>query len=753
MLKFSIDSKAGRWLVMPTPGIEYDAHGRPMRVRRTNKDKDRDKDKDNRSLISSTSSRRHRDSSASSSRTLVPSDTSTQPSEYTLPNANLDQSPDVKDNRSVISSSSSRKYRDPSVSSSRTPVPPDCSTHTSDSSQQNVNVDQLPELPESGPDSPSSATSPMNRTVSNMSTSASLVSPTMQHLLPASVQAYLAPYCESAVDLTEPVSSQPTPKPEKSKEPVDVKPVDVKPADVKPADVKPIDVKPVDAKTNPSKISSLGPSSDTPTLVGKSSSESVKNALTVTSTQPIPSGRDPQQKKPASLKAEDSRQDSLVKVPASAPLPYGVGPSGEQFYYSPQFAYPPAHQAIGPAPVQHAPTSQALSHYSEYGPPSGHHPPPMIPPEAPQPPNSTYPGQWDRGSTTIEGRPDDSTMALFHRISCAIPDLHALMSLHHETCGILEASQLHIRDQEARTAAQARQLENRIMQMEKDLDSMGKKHSTEVTRLKQDTRNLEKRCKELQHKLTAGGKHNEALQAANETLRAEQKETGRKYHEYEAALNEAFQRDKDRLIVEQRTNQRAMQDELQAHTRIAEANLSKRLAEQRRAHEEETQTLENRWSRQRRELEDRQAKLRRDLEDTLEAKQKVVDEERRTYLQAREGWDKERETLTRKWEEERSLLQRASEEQRKALMTQYQREKDSLIKQSSQSRNSSEAEDYVLGLQREIERLKAGWSADSFKFQKATADFKTTARTLNEQNSKLQKLMEVFGHGRPPGNM
>ena len=733
MLKFSIDSKAGRWSVMPTAGIEYDAHGRPMRVRRTNKDKDRDRDKDNRSLISSTSSRRRRDSSSSSSRTPVPLESFTQPSDYALPNANLDQLPDVKDNRSVISSSSSRKHRDPSASSSRTPVPLDCSTQTSDFSQQNVNLDQLPELPESGPDSPSSATSPMNRTISNMSTSAALVSPTVQHLLPASVQPYLAPYCESVVDLSDSVSSQSTPRAEKAKEPADAKTIDAKP--------------------NFTKASDIVPSSDTPTMVRRLSSESVQTALSVDSPQLAISSRDQQQKKPASLKSDDSKQDSRVKAPASAPLPYVVGPSGEQYYYSQQFAYHPSIQAIGPPPAQHASTSQALSRYSEYRPPISHHQPHMTPPEAPQPPIPTYQGRWDKGPTSIDGRPDDSTIALFHRISCAIPDLHALMSLHQETCGILEASQLHIRDQEARNATEARQLEIRIVQMEKELDSMSKKHSTEVTRLKLETRNVEKRCKELQQKLSAGGKHNEALQAANETLRAEQKEAGRKHREYEAALNEAFQRDKDRMIVEQRASQRAMQDELQAQTRIAEANLSKRLAEERRAHEEEMQTLETRWTRQKRELEDRQANLRRDLENTLETKQKVVDEERRTYLQAREGWDKERETLTRKWEEERSLLQRASEEQRRILTVQYQREKDSILKQSSQSRNNTEAEDYILGLQREIERLKAGWGADSFKFQKATADFKTTARTLNEQNSKLQKMMEAFGHGGYPGNV
>ena len=728
MLKLSVDSKAGRWSIMPTASIEYDAHGRPMRVRRTNKDKD--KDKDNRSIISSTSSRRHRDSSASSSRTPVPIDFSAQSSEHAPQNANLDQLPDVKENRSVISSSSSRKYRDPSTSSSRTPVVPESSTQTSDPSQQNVNLDQLPELPESGPDSPSSVTSPMNRTVSNLSTSAAIASPTVQHLLPASVQPYLAPYCESVVDLSDSVSSQPTPRAETTKESPDPKPAD--------------------PKSTPPKPSSLISSSDTKVLVSKSSNESVKTALPLSHSQPASSVREPQQKKPGPLKSEDSKQDSRVKPPASAPLPYGIAPSGEQFYHSPQLTYLPAQQAIGPPPDHHAPTSQAVSHYSEYGPPTNYHPPPVVPPEAPQPPIPTYQGHWDRGSVSIGGRPEDGTMALLHRISCAIPDLHTLMSLHHETSGMLEASQLHIRDQEARHAAEARQYEIRILQMERDLDSMSKDHSSEITRSRQDTRNLEKRCKELQHRLTAGGKQNEALQAANETLVAEQKETGRKYQDYETALNEAFKRDKDRMVAEQRTNQRAMQDELQAHTRIADANLSKRLAEERRAHEEETQVLEGRWTRQRRELEDRQAKLRRDLEDTLEAKQKVVDEERRAYLQAREGWDKERETLTRKWEEERSLLQKGSEEQRKTMAMQHQREKESILKQGSQSRNSSEAEECILGLQREIERLKTGWGADSFKFQKATAEFMNTAKTLNEQNSKLQKLTEIFGPGRHP---
>ena len=54
------------------------------------------------------------------------------------------------------------------------------------------------------------------------------------HLLPASVQPYLAPYCESVVDLSDPATSQSTPRAIKSREPAES-------ADAKPAISKPVE--------------------------------------------------------------------------------------------------------------------------------------------------------------------------------------------------------------------------------------------------------------------------------------------------------------------------------------------------------------------------------------------------------------------------------------------------------------------------------------------------------------------------------
>lgn len=667
-----------------------------------------------------------------------------------------------KDNRSTVSSSSSRKHRDSSASSGRTPVALDTPTQASDPTPQNVNLDQLPDLPESGPDSPSSATSPMNRTISSLSAPTAIASASPHHL-PATVHAYY----ESVDDLSTTVSSRSTLKEaEKAKEPEKVKEIE-KAKELEKAKEIEKAKEPVEIKTVFSKPLTQDLSSDTPRPTQKPLPEPSLAAPTVSSSQATTLIQT--QRPKSSQPSETGRGSQVSGVSSPAPMPallYGSGPYGEHFYYPPQYAYHSETQTTGSPPSQQGPPSQALTRYLDYGAPqSGDHrplqqlrhphaqadhhgqtyPPQILPAETPPPGTSMYGGSWDRGPASGFQRLDENTSALFQRIQRVIPDLHALMSLHHDTCGILEASQMHIRDTEAKRAAESRQLEIRIAQMGNDLESVLNKHSAESSRLKAEINSLDKRCKELRDKIAAGAKHNEALQASNESLRAEQKQMEKRHQEENSALANSFQAEKEKMVAEHRTNQRAVHDDLQLQTRIAEAKLSRQKAELHRASEEEKQDLQSNWTRQRRELEDRQASLRRDLENTLEAKQKVVDEERRTYLQAREGWDREREALTRRWEEERSILQRAWEEQRKALTIKYQREKDDILRQSSQARTSSEAEAYVLRLQREIESLKAGWDFDKFKFQRTTADFKATAKALNEQNSKLQKMMETFG--------
>ena len=336
-------------------------------------------------------------------------------------------------------------------------------------------------------------------------------------------------------------------------------------------------------------------------------------------------------------------------------------------------------------------------------------------------------------------------MAVFHRVHYAMPDLHALLDSYQNMYNAMESREIQIRDLEAQRAAANQQYEMHFARMEKEAQALLKRHADECSRLKHQISNNDKKCKALHEKLVNEERTSDALQAANEDLRLDKKQTVKKHEEEKTLITQRFSHDKDRIIAEHRAKQRTLHDELQAQIRKAEATLAQREAYLSRAHEEEKQKLDTVWMKQRREIEDRYAKAKADLENKLEAKQKVVDEERRMYLQAREGWDREREAMGRRWDEERGILHKASEEQQKALVTRHEREKDDIVRQVSQKQHRAEKEEDISRLQREIESVQTAWEADRFKFQRTTAEFRSTARTLNEQNIKLQRLTESFG--------
>ena len=643
--------------IMPG-GIDYDKHGRLVRVKARSKEKD----SDNRSIISS-SSKKHRDSSTSSGRTALVGEIVPQPA-----------------------------------------LEPTSST---------TSLDQLPKLPESDPNSPSSSSSPILRTISNVSSATPVTSPTLAKT-PIHLQAYLESDDDSPSTFSD---SQTTPRPEKTKEQCEM--VDDGPK----------------ALIQP-------PISDTPAPKRRTSSDSAKNTLSRSSSRTGPPPSSKQDQPPKQSHHRDSKHPEMLgpgsnsSTPAPAPvqpppqLPYPGAPLGPQALHPAQYAYLQAPQAPVPSSSPPILPPQGLFYYPDYGPP----PPPGQPPP-----------QFLQAQPTYESRPqDDGPMALLHRIHYALPDIYTLMDSYRDLCGIVESREVQARTLEAQRAAELRQHEAQIAQMEKDAESLLSKHSSETSRLRHEIHSMEKRCKDLQNRLEKETKTNQELQAVKDELRAEQKQTEKMHSEDKAALNQAHANEIERLVAEHRINQRAMHDQLQAQIKKAEATLSYRLADKNRAHEEEKQHLEGKWSKHRRELEDRHARAHPELEDTLESKQKVVDEERRSYLQAREGWEKEREAMRRRFEEERAILQRASEEQHKALLTRFQREKDEILRQSSQTHSRTEQEESIINLQKEVEALRTGWVADKFRFQKATADFKTTARTLNEQNSKLQKLAETL---------
>ena len=559
----------------------------------------------------------------------------------------------------------------------------------------------------------------MVRTMSNVSTMTSMTSPVIPRT-PASLQ----PYLDSESDFPDVGDSEATPRAEKSEGQCEVKteaPKAIRPK-VEPHKILPprsdpgLNALAEERPSEPTKITSVSSTSRTALPQPSSQEAQYKDLHQPAPKHPIPS----------SLAFGPEQSNSAPAYPYSNIQP------GLPNFNSPHLAYLPLPPQADPSATQQALVPQGMLYYPEFVPPP--------PPPAPEAPHQLQypPGSHNRLRA-------ESPMELLNRVHYAMPDLHALLDSYHNMYGALASREAHIQTIEAQRTAEKQEQERRLTKLEKELDSLLKKHSAESSRLRLDISNVDKKCKDLQDKLTAEERANDTLEAINETLRADKKQAAKKHEDDKATMTQKHSLDRDRLTAEHSARQRASNEELQAQIRRAEASLSHKEAHLGRTHEEEKHKMEIVWTKQKREIDDRHARLQIDLERKLEAKQKVVDEERQTYLQAREGWDREREMLTRRWDEERGLLRKASEEQHKALITKHEREKNEILKQISQMQHRTDKEDSLLKLQREIETLRSGWEADKFKFQRTTAEFKSTARTLNEQNGKLQRLTEAFG--------
>ena len=534
--------------------------------------------------------------------------------------------------------------------------------------------------------------------------------------------AHLQRFLESEGDLPDTEDSQVTPKAEKTKE---------------QCEVAPESSKVIHSRGEPIRTPTTSSETEATVSTMKVSCEPAKTAA-AQSPPRVESLPPPAQEiqyreihQPAPKHPIPSSLQFAPDLPHSTPTyVYGNIAPQPQAFQSPHSTYLPIPPPSDPTISQPAIGPQGMMYYADYGPPP---PVPEIPYQLQYPP-----GTNDRHRT-------ENPMALLDRVHHVMPDLHALLESYHHMCGALESREIQIRNMEAQQAAEKQQQEHRFAKLEKEIESLLRKNSTENSQLRKEIGNVDKKYKDLQNKLTAEAKSNDRLEALNERLREESHSALKKHEKEKSALAQKYSAEQDMMAADHRAKQRASSDELQAQTRKAEATLSHREAHLSRSHEEEKHRLEMTWAKQKREIEDRHAKVKTDLEDKLEAKQKIVDEERRTYLQAREGWERERELLMRKWEDEREATRKASEEYCRALTTKHEREKHDIRRQASQTQQQSDKEESILRLQKELESVRSGWETDKFKFQQTTADFRSTARMLNEQHNKLQKLTETFG--------
>lgn len=325
-----------------------------------------------------------------------------------------------------------------------------------------------------------------------------------------------------------------------------------------------------------------------------------------------------------------------------------------------------------------------------------------------------------------------------------------------------------IRETEAQKVAALKQKEIYIERLGKELETVSNKHSAESSKLRLEIGNMEEKHRELQESLAAEKKAKHELEKTTQALRREKEDSERRLVEEKSIMALDIKHWRENESKDSAAKQHTLEMELQRQKQESEAKLQARVAELNQRYASEKEELQAGWSRQQRELEDSHTRQRRDFDLTLETRQKTIEEghrkqledkdvwnkerdawkkERDAWNRERDAWNKERKALTHSWSEERALLGKDSGEQRTILGAQHQNEKDEMLRkwQASQSRANKLAEENTLKLQKEIEKVRAGWDADKARFSKAIGELNRATLKLNDENGKLQKLAEAFG--------
>lgn len=292
-----------------------------------------------------------------------------------------------------------------------------------------------------------------------------------------------------------------------------------------------------------------------------------------------------------------------------------------------------------------------------------------------------------------------------------------------------------------------RQKEAYIDKLGKELETVSHRHSAESSKLRLEIGNLEEKHKELHDNLNASKKSRDDLEVAHRSLQSDKELLETKLQENKNTVQLDFEKWKSQVVEDFAIKQKYMEDNIQRQSSESRALMQERIAELAKTHAKEKEVLQTKLSQQLRELEANHSKLRQDYELTRKARQWDHEEAQRKELQNREAWDRERNSIVRDWDEERLSLGKGWEEQHKILAAKHQSEKNDLQStwKTTQAQINERAEGNIARLQREIEKLKAGWDADKSRFAKATTEFKAVAAKLDNENDNLQRMVEAFG--------
>ena len=600
---------------------------------------------------------------------------------------------------------------------------------------QDVALEQLSPLPEpGGSESASTATSPTARTNSNIFKPASGTSPS-QIATPAKLQPYLESVCdtESTVTVT-------------------------------------------DRKQHPA--SWIGPHPDT---VPSSSHPFRSDTPTPRFNDFVGSGgtkvttHGPEQltEDPASVNA-DAEDGSNTEPSSEANTTVnslaGSGMPHEQSYHPSQMANPFLPINYLPTQERRLTTTRSSTNPNEFSPAlpkapspplprqcsprvkfeSPHHPPAdptmtrsmgsgydhlMAPPLPPIPMHQTYPSPIPYADgTAIMDHPAN----ILHRIGSVLPDISALMNLYQSTCNSLTARDHHISHLQSQKAAEAEQQGARIERLAGEIESILGKDAAEIQKLQDDIVRLEEKHHKLKESLAKEKKLKEDSRAALASLKIQQAETENQHHEHVQGMKDDFTREKAKMMAEHSAHERKLLDEMDTKVRNAEAHLTARLAEMDRKHEIDKQAHEERWLRRNQDMETGYADMCRELRNTISAKGNMLEEERRNFSRARDGWNNERDAMASRWDEERYHLKQDADDRYQIAKIQHQSEIEDKQKamEATLLRHQSEAQDTILKLEREKEGIRQQLEATHVHYE---AEIQVAASNFRREKEEYAK--------------
>ncbi|KAL8791109.1 MAG: hypothetical protein Q9195_006053 [Heterodermia aff. obscurata] len=625
-----------------------------------------------------------------------------------------------KDGRSTTSTGSSKKSKHPSGSSSRSTPQSDRAAQSSLYAQQNLTLDQLPALPESGAESPGSATSPILRASSVVSHASSLSSSSLQLHTPAALRQYLD---------TEDVE---TPRLEAAPPPQ---------AELQPniQDPPALSGKPLDSHTATTQEGTpqgyLPPAHDraaSPTLFG----------------QPLELHRS------YSSRTSSSRRNQTPSYSASSPPPQSASPSDESYYHSPyvgpqylQMTHPGAQADLQTLPPQTFPPYQNFppSHHSQgyfnhlqYQSVRGSGSPRSrmsVPGEFPMPPAQGPPLLDSPGPA--RSATEDDPADLLQRIQGAIPDLQSLLHHYKETSGQLSDKETKLQAAEAQKSETIRNRETQINQLSKELDDVKNKHHAECSKLRLELGNVEEKHKELQESFVLEQKSKEDVQTSLQTSAMNNEEMQQKWEKEKARMKQDFEAKEKKMLDEHS----AKLEEISSHqSRDTEAAYKAQLAEKDRLREQEIIALQASELRKKKSLDAHYHSEMQVLQERLGRAGRARDESRTRHEESSKEW----ETRELKWNQERISLKQSLEEQRQGFEAQLQnlaeRHRTETVRietehESTLARQRKDADDEKTELRELLQRLKTQFSE---KLNERVA-------SINEENRKLQKLADAFG--------